>query len=39
VLNADPLARISNIRDVRWVVTNGQMYDAARLWRVAGFGK
>lgn len=39
VLNADPLARISNVRDVRWVVSNGKVYDSGVLWRAAGFGR
>jgi len=39
VLNGDPLARISAVRDVRWVVTGGRMYDSAVLWRTAGFGR
>jgi imidazolonepropionase-like amidohydrolase len=38
VCNSDPLARMSNIRDTRWVITNGKMYATAALWRVAGFG-
>ena len=37
VLDADPLANISNIRRTRFVVTNGKMYDPAALWRLAGF--
>ena len=39
VCNADPLARMSNIRDTRWVITNGRMYGTAALWRVAGFAQ
>ena len=37
VLDADPLAKISNVRLVRWVLANGRMNDAATLWRTAGF--
>ena len=37
VLDADPLANISNLRRTRFVVTNGKMYEPAALWRLAGF--
>jgi len=37
VLNADPLAQISNIRKLRWVVANGRILEPARLWAAAGF--
>ncbi len=37
VLGANPLARISNIRSVRFVVTDGRMYDASILWRSVRF--
>ena len=37
VLDADPLANISNIRRTRFVVTNGKLYEPAPLWRLAGF--
>ena len=37
VLDGDPLQDISNIRTGHWVVTNGRMYETARLWRLAGF--
>ena len=37
VLDADPLERISNIRSVRFVVTDGRMYDSAALWRSVRF--
>ena len=37
VLDADPLANISNIRRTRFVVTNGKMYEPTALWRLAGF--
>lgn len=37
VLDADPLERISNIRAVRYVITDGRMYEAAVLWRSVRF--
>jgi imidazolonepropionase-like amidohydrolase len=37
VLNADPLAQISNIRKLRWVVSNGRVMEPAKLWTAAGF--
>ncbi|MGH9391694.1 MAG: amidohydrolase family protein, partial [Vicinamibacteria bacterium] len=37
VLDANPLERISNIRSVRFVVSDGRMYDAAELWRSVRF--
>jgi imidazolonepropionase-like amidohydrolase len=37
VLNADPLAQISNIRKLRWVVVNGRVLEPAKLWAAAGF--
>jgi imidazolonepropionase-like amidohydrolase len=37
VLNADPLAQISNIRKLRWVVADGRVLEPARLWTAAGF--
>jgi imidazolonepropionase-like amidohydrolase len=37
VLDADPLANISNIRRTRFVVANGKMYEPAALWKLAGF--
>jgi imidazolonepropionase-like amidohydrolase len=37
VLDANPLDDISNVRRVRSVMTGGVLYDAASLWRVAGF--
>jgi len=37
VLDADPLANISNIRRTRFTVVNGKMYEPAALWRLAGF--
>jgi imidazolonepropionase-like amidohydrolase len=37
VLDADPLANISNIRKGRWTVANGRLYDCFSLWQIAGF--
>jgi len=37
VLDANPLANISNIRTVRSVVTQGRMFDSAQLWQSVGF--
>ena len=37
VVDADPMASISNIRKLRWVIAGGRMYDSAELWQVAGF--
>lgn len=37
VLDADPLANISNIRKASRVVAAGKMYDTADLWKAAGF--
>jgi imidazolonepropionase-like amidohydrolase len=37
VLNADPLAQISNIRKLRWVIANGRVLEPAKLWAAAGF--
>jgi imidazolonepropionase-like amidohydrolase len=37
VLDADPLASIGNIRQVRWVVADGRLWDPATLWKAAGF--
>ena len=38
LLSADPLASISNVRSIRWVIANGRLYDPAALWKAAGFG-
>jgi imidazolonepropionase-like amidohydrolase len=38
VLAANPLDDISNLRTVRWVVVDGKVYEAAKLWALAGFG-
>lgn len=37
ILNRNPLEDIANIRSTRWVVSNGQLFDSATLWRLAGF--
>ena len=37
LLDANPLEAIRNIRSVRYVITNGAMYDCAELWRSVGF--
>jgi imidazolonepropionase-like amidohydrolase len=37
VLDADPLANISNIRKSRWVVASGRMYEVSALRKSAGF--
>ncbi len=37
VLTADPLAAISNIRKLRWVVANGRLMEPSKLWAAAGF--
>jgi imidazolonepropionase-like amidohydrolase len=39
VLDANPLAEISNVRRIRWVVAQGRIYEPATLWRAAGWGK
>ena len=35
VLESDPLEDIRNSRDIRWVVKNGELYDAATMDRIA----
>jgi len=37
VIDGDPLADIRNTRNVELVVTGGEMYNSADLWRGAGF--
>jgi hypothetical protein len=37
VLTADPLAQISNIRKLRWVVAHGRVLEPSKLWAAAGF--
>jgi imidazolonepropionase-like amidohydrolase len=35
--NGSPLDNISNIRNVKYVVTNGEIYDTEQLWQLGGF--
>jgi imidazolonepropionase-like amidohydrolase len=37
VLDANPLDSISNIRKVRYVVTQGRLFDSSKLWQSVGF--
>jgi imidazolonepropionase-like amidohydrolase len=37
LIQGNPLDRISNVRNVRWVVTNGRSFSPAPLWRSVGF--
>jgi imidazolonepropionase-like amidohydrolase len=37
VLDANPVENISNIRKVRFVVTQGRLFDSAKLWEMVGF--
>jgi imidazolonepropionase-like amidohydrolase len=37
LLDANPLDSIRNIRSVKYVITDGTMYDCAELWRSVGF--
>ena len=37
VVDANPLDDVSNIRKVRFVVTQGRMFDCAKLWASVGF--
>jgi imidazolonepropionase-like amidohydrolase len=37
VLDANPVENISNIRTVRFVMTQGRLFDCARLWEMVGF--
>jgi imidazolonepropionase-like amidohydrolase len=37
LLDANPLESIHNIRRVKYVITNGTLYDCAALWRSVGF--
>jgi hypothetical protein len=39
ILDANPLDNISNIRKLKSVITNGQMYECAPLWESVGFKK
>jgi imidazolonepropionase-like amidohydrolase len=38
VVDGDPLREIREIRNVRWVIANGRLFDTAALWSSAGFG-
>lgn len=37
ILDANPLENISNIRQVRLVMTQGRLFDCAKLWETVGF--
>jgi imidazolonepropionase-like amidohydrolase len=37
VVDGDPLARISDTRNVRLVIAHGRPYEPAPLWRSVGF--
>ncbi|MGA7622881.1 MAG: amidohydrolase family protein [Candidatus Acidiferrales bacterium] len=37
ILDANPLESIHNIRSVKYVITNGTMYNCAELWQSVGF--
>ncbi|HUQ82576.1 MAG TPA: amidohydrolase family protein [Gemmatimonadaceae bacterium] len=37
VLDANPLDNISNVRNVRFVIKDGRMFESAALWTAAGF--
>jgi len=37
VLDANPVENISNIRKVRLVVSQGRLFDCAKLWEIVGF--
>jgi imidazolonepropionase-like amidohydrolase len=37
ILDANPLDSIHNIRSVRFVITNGTMYNCGELWQSVGF--
>ncbi len=37
VIEGNPLDNISNIRNTKFVVTNGRMFDCAKLWESVGF--
>ena len=37
VLNANPLDAIRNIRNVRWTISDGRVYDAPALWQSVRF--
>src|SRR5580692_4777028 len=37
LVDGDPLANISDLRKVTYVVANGRLYDSAKLWQSVGF--
>jgi imidazolonepropionase-like amidohydrolase len=37
IVDANPLDNISNIRKVRFVVTQGRLFESAKLWESVGF--
>jgi imidazolonepropionase-like amidohydrolase len=37
IVEGNPLERIGNIRNTKFVVTEGKLYDCARLWQSVGF--
>jgi imidazolonepropionase-like amidohydrolase len=37
LVEGNPLDRIANIRNTKFVITNGRMYDCAQLWQSVGF--
>ena len=37
ILDANPLDQISNIRKVRYVISQGRLFDSAKLWESVGF--
>jgi imidazolonepropionase-like amidohydrolase len=37
LVDGNPLESIRNIRNVKYVITDGKMYDCAELWRSVGF--
>jgi imidazolonepropionase-like amidohydrolase len=39
ILDANPLADISNVRRIRFVVAQGRIYEPAELWKAAGWGR
>ena len=37
IIEGNPLENVSNLRNTKFVVTNGRMYDCAQLWQSVGF--
>jgi imidazolonepropionase-like amidohydrolase len=37
LVDGNPLENISNLRNARFVIANGKMYDCAKLWTSVGF--